>query len=311
MAGKLPGSTECQQDSVVLGLTASGQDRRRARPPATSARVERPAGPARLDRARASRDFVTEVDRTAERIIADVLLAAEPGSRIVGEELSPEVVTRRAGLDRRPARRHHQLPARLPGLCRVDRGGGGRRARGRRSCCTCRADERLHGASGAAAPGRANAGSRSRPSPIPAFALIGTGFPFKDTRALDEYLAPVRPRRGARPAASAGPAPPRSTWPTSRRDGSTASGSSGSSAWDIAAGMLLVREAGGVVTDFAGRDIGVEHTGGGRGQSGDARLAAGDGERVIRTEARRRRGSSATNGPERLAGASRTDTISL
>ena len=33
------------------------------------------------------------------------------------------------------------------------------------------------------------------------------------------------------------------------------------SAWDIAAGMLLVREAGGVVTDFAGRDVGVEHTG--------------------------------------------------
>ena len=32
------------------------------------------------------------------------------------------------------------------------------------------------------------------------------------------------------------------------------------SAWDIAAGVLLVREAGGVVTDFAGRDIGVEHT---------------------------------------------------
>lgn len=32
------------------------------------------------------------------------------------------------------------------------------------------------------------------------------------------------------------------------------------SAWDIAAGVLLVREAGGKVTDFGGRDIGVEHT---------------------------------------------------
>jgi myo-inositol-1(or 4)-monophosphatase len=30
--------------------------------------------------------------------------------------------------------------------------------------------------------------------------------------------------------------------------------------WDIAAGMLLVREAGGIVTDLSGRDIGVEHT---------------------------------------------------
>ena len=31
------------------------------------------------------------------------------------------------------------------------------------------------------------------------------------------------------------------------------------SAWDIAAGVLLVREAGGVVTDFVGRAIGAEH----------------------------------------------------
>ena len=32
------------------------------------------------------------------------------------------------------------------------------------------------------------------------------------------------------------------------------------SAWDIAAGILLVREAGGRVTDPSGRDLGVEHT---------------------------------------------------
>ena len=33
------------------------------------------------------------------------------------------------------------------------------------------------------------------------------------------------------------------------------------SAWDMAAGILLIREAGGAVTDFSGRDIGIEHTG--------------------------------------------------
>src|SRR5580765_1588638 len=54
--------------------------------------VERPADP-RGWTLKGSRDFVTEVDRTAERIIADILLAAEPAGRIVGEELSPEVVT--------------------------------------------------------------------------------------------------------------------------------------------------------------------------------------------------------------------------
>jgi myo-inositol-1(or 4)-monophosphatase len=30
--------------------------------------------------------------------------------------------------------------------------------------------------------------------------------------------------------------------------------------WDIAAGTMLVREAGGRVTDFGGRDLGIEHT---------------------------------------------------
>jgi myo-inositol-1(or 4)-monophosphatase len=33
------------------------------------------------------------------------------------------------------------------------------------------------------------------------------------------------------------------------------------SAWDIAAGVLLIREAGGIVTNYEGREIGVEHTG--------------------------------------------------
>ena len=32
------------------------------------------------------------------------------------------------------------------------------------------------------------------------------------------------------------------------------------SAWDIAAGALIVREAGGLVTDFDGRDVGIEHS---------------------------------------------------
>lgn len=40
-----------------------------------------------------SRDFVTEVDRTAEQIIADVLRTGGPPGRCVGEELSPEVVS--------------------------------------------------------------------------------------------------------------------------------------------------------------------------------------------------------------------------
>ena len=40
-----------------------------------------------------SRDFVTRVDRTAEEIVTQVLLAAEPGDRVVGEELSPDLAS--------------------------------------------------------------------------------------------------------------------------------------------------------------------------------------------------------------------------
>ena len=40
-------------------------------------------------------DFATWVDREAEKIIADILLAAEPDSTVMGEELSPETTNSR------------------------------------------------------------------------------------------------------------------------------------------------------------------------------------------------------------------------
>jgi myo-inositol-1(or 4)-monophosphatase len=54
--------------------------------------VQRPANPSSWT-LKGSRDFVTEVDRTAERVIADILLAGQPGARMVGEELSPDLLT--------------------------------------------------------------------------------------------------------------------------------------------------------------------------------------------------------------------------
>ncbi len=92
----------------------------------------------------------------------------------------------------------------------------------------------------------------------PGHALIGTGFPFKELRGMDRYVEQFK--RVA--AATAG----------IRRPGSAAldlcSVACGEydafwelslSAWDIAAGTLIVREAGGRVTDDRGRDIGIEH----------------------------------------------------
>src|SRR5689334_3937677 len=52
--------------------------------------VARPADP-RAWTSKGRHDFVTEVDRTAETIIAECLRAARPDGRVIGEELSPDV----------------------------------------------------------------------------------------------------------------------------------------------------------------------------------------------------------------------------
>ena len=94
----------------------------------------------------------------------------------------------------------------------------------------------------------------------PARSLIGTGFPFKHLVHLDAYqrqfAAIVRTTSGIRrPGAAA------------LDLASVAAGSFDGfwelslAPWDIAAGVLLVREAGGIVTDLDGNDVtGLAHT---------------------------------------------------
>jgi myo-inositol-1(or 4)-monophosphatase len=218
--------------------------------------VERPADPSRWT-LKGSRDFVTEVDRAAERIVAEELLAAEPSSRMVGEELSPTVVTE--GLvwivDPLDGTTNflHDFPTYAVSVAGA-------------------VDGQLQAAVVVHVPrrevftasrgGGAWLGERKiSVSQIgdPEFALIGTGFPFKDAA----LLAPYQAQFGRVAARASG----------IRRPGSAAldladvaAGRFDAfweqelSAWDIAAGTLLIREAGGVVTDLSGRDIGVEHT---------------------------------------------------
>jgi myo-inositol-1(or 4)-monophosphatase len=94
----------------------------------------------------------------------------------------------------------------------------------------------------------------------PEFALIGTGFPFRDLSRLDEYQRQfgrvAAATSGIRRAGAA--ALDLADVAAGRFDGFW---EQRLSAWDIAAGSLLIREAGGAITDFTGRDIGVEHTG--------------------------------------------------
>ena len=82
-------------------------------------------------------------------------------------------------------------------------------------------------------------------------ALIGTGIPFRDQRYLDEYLAMLK----AMVKDTAGIRRPGSAaldfcWVAAgRMDGFW---ELGLSAWDLAAGALIVREAGGAVSDIRG-----------------------------------------------------------
>ncbi len=217
--------------------------------------VERPADPSRWTR-KSSRDFVTEVDRAAERMVAEVLLAAEPGSRIVGEELSPEVVS--GGLvwivDPLDGTTNflHDFPAYAVSIAAAVDG---------RLEAGVVVQVPRHEVYAASRGGGAWQGDRRLAvSTIedPAFALIGTGFPFKDTSQLVEYQAQF----GRVAAATSGIRRPGSAAldladvAAGRTDGFW---EQRLSAWDLAAGVLLIREAGGVATDPSGRHIGAEH----------------------------------------------------
>jgi myo-inositol-1(or 4)-monophosphatase len=84
-------------------------------------------------------------------------------------------------------------------------------------------------------------------------ALLGTGFPFKTDEHLDAYLAMFRPlcvaTSGIRRAGAA--ALDLAYVACGRLDGFW---EIGLQEWDIAAGLLLIQEAGGVVTDFSFND---------------------------------------------------------
>lgn len=217
--------------------------------------VERPRDPARWGN-KGPNDFVTACDRASEELITEVLQKGEPGSTVLGEEFSPEV--ERKGLvwivDPIDGTTNfiHGLPAfavsiaaEIDGVLEagvvmdVERN---RIYHARRGGGAWLDEERI---------------GVSRIT-NPAHALIGTGFPFKDLAELDEYQ-----RQFARVAAHTSGI---------RRAGSAALDladvAAGRfegfweprlSAWDIAAGVLIIREAGGVATDYDGRDLGVGH----------------------------------------------------
>jgi myo-inositol-1(or 4)-monophosphatase len=203
-------------------------------------------------------DFVTEVDRAVEARIVERLLADVPGSRVVGEELTPDaardadVVWIVDPLDGTTNFLHGYRQYAVSIGCVV----GGTLSVGVVHDVT-RGDV-YRGATG---EGAWLGERRLAVSAVtdPARALVGTGFPFKYPEHLETYLrqfrAVIRASSGIRRAGSA--ALDLADLAAGRFD---AFWELMLAPWDVAAGVVLVREAGGVVTTLAG-DPDVLHRG--------------------------------------------------
>lgn len=219
--------------------------------------VEPPSDPAQWD-VKGRHDFVTHADRTAEEMIAEVLLAAEPGSRLIGEELHPGVVTEGLvwivdPLDGTTNFLHGYPQFAVSVAAAVDG--------------HLEAGVVVHVPTGRCARAARQAGAwvdgtRLRVSTTrrPEHALIGTGFPFKQLDRLPDYqrqfAAVMGATSGVRRAGSA--ALDLADVAEGRFDGFW---ELMLAPWDTAAGIVLVREAGGVVTDLHGQALGIQHAG--------------------------------------------------
>jgi len=222
-------------------------------------RVERPADPTGWG-VKGHGDFVSAVDRESEAIVARVLLEHTPAAQIIGEELSPDAVAGGLAWIVDPldgttnflhgyAQYAVSIAAALDGVVVA-----GVVLDVPRDACYVAAEG--HGAFG---PGNTRlAVSRTAD---PARALIGTGFPYKHQELVPEYLRQMdtmlRESGGVRRAGSA--ALDLVDVAAGRFDGFW---ELMLSPWDIAAGLLLVREAGGRATNLDGRDVtGLDATG--------------------------------------------------
>ncbi|NIN09902.1 MAG: inositol monophosphatase, partial [Gemmatimonadales bacterium] len=228
------------QDLLHLATTAArrGADHIRT--------IERPTDPAGWGLKGVS-DFVTRVDRETESLIGETLLAGAPDGVVLGEELTPDaggsglvwVVDPLDGT----TNYLHDYPAYGVSIAAVV---DGTLAAG--VVVDVNRDLVYHATAG----GGAWCGDRrlqvSRVTE-PAHALIGTGFPFKVLHLLPEYLEQfatiLRATSGIRRAGAA--SLDFVDLALGRFDGFW---ELKLAPWDVAAGALILREAGGVVTDL-------------------------------------------------------------
>jgi myo-inositol-1(or 4)-monophosphatase len=214
-----------------------------------------PANPAEWHR-KAQQDFVTSVDREAERHVAEVLRSGEPGSVIVGEELSPEgakadLVWIVDPLDGTTNYLHGypQYAVSIGAFIHGELALG--------VIADIARQVIYHASKGEGAwCGEARLGVSRITDP--GVALIGTGFPFRTPELLPRYIRQfttvTRAVSGVRRAGAA--ALDLVDVALGRFEGFW---ELALAPWDIAAGTLMIREAGGVVTDLAGSSDVVKH----------------------------------------------------
>lgn len=202
-------------------------------------------------------DFVTDADRRAEALITEALTRDVPGSTVVGEELSPDaaqtgdVVWIVDPLDGTTNFLHGypqyavSIGALVDGALRVG------------AIHDIVRDVSYWGATGL---GAWQGDRRLAVSDVtePRHALVGTGFPFKHLPALRQYLdqfaAVMGATSGIRRAGSA--ALDLADVAAGRLDGFW---ELTLAPWDVAAGVVLVREAGGTVTTLEGSSDVLQH----------------------------------------------------
>jgi myo-inositol-1(or 4)-monophosphatase len=211
---------------------------------------------------KARADYVSAADRDSEGVVRDIVKARHPDAVILGEEMSPDLAADavKRGLvfvvDPLDGTTNflHGFPWYGVSIAALIDG-------------VHAASVVLNVPTGELFTAVAGSGARRNGQPIrvssivePIKALVGTGFPFKSGDQVDHYLrgfgAVMRETAGVRRPGAA-----------SLDLADVACGRFEAfwelmlAPWDIAAGILLIREAGGVVTDLSGAPAIVAHTG--------------------------------------------------
>ncbi|HVB30972.1 MAG TPA: inositol monophosphatase family protein [Gemmatimonadaceae bacterium] len=220
------------------------------------------AGAANLDQltwdTKSPADFVSDVDRASERAIAGIIGERHPDARLVGEEFSPDGAADLSGLsfvaDPLDGTTNflHGYPWYAVSIAAVVDGNPV-------------AGAVLNVATGELFTATAGGGARRNGEPIavsretqPLRSLIGTGFPFKHAHLVEPYMASL-------PTIMRGTAGVRRAGAAALDLADVACGRFDAfwelmlAPWDIAAGVLLVREAGGLATDLQGGPARIGH----------------------------------------------------